>query len=287
MEETEFETRIAAALAVATESEAYAAVIDAVADVGDRDVFDRALALLHDPHPRRREAGAYLVAEHGPSETRTVGDVELRVWDHPYPDEAATALLDLLGRETEAPVLVAIAYGFAGVRDPRAVAPLAALRDHPHQEVRFAAVRGLMTHEDPVAVAALIALSADADSDVRDWATFGLGAMIDTDTPEIRAALAARLDDADDETREEGLFGLAARGDERAIAPLATMYADHEGAALDEALCVLAAKTGDERLREWVEWLWEETAARDTPLDPVRDDADARLLAAARRYGVG
>ncbi len=63
------------------------------------------------------------------------------------------------------------------------------------------------------AVDVLAVLSRDPDTDVRGWATFGLGSMIDRDTAQVRAALIARLDDPDADTRGEALVGLAARGD--------------------------------------------------------------------------
>ena len=42
-------------------------------------------------------------------------------------------------------------------------------------------------------VAALISLMCDDDPDVRDWATFGLGTQVATDSAEVRDALADRL----------------------------------------------------------------------------------------------
>ncbi|OYV95779.1 MAG: hypothetical protein B7Z73_01935 [Planctomycetia bacterium 21-64-5] len=76
----------------------------------------------------------------------------------------------------------------------------------------------LTGHEEQAAIECLIRLSRDSDSDVRDWATFGLGSQCDLDTPQIRDALAARLDDTDDDTRHEAIVGLARRQDRRAIA---------------------------------------------------------------------
>jgi HEAT repeat protein len=67
-------------------------------------------------------------------------------------------------------------------------------------------------------VQALIELTADSDAEVRDWATAGLGSMLDDeDSAAIRDALAGRLDDSDAEVRGEALRGLAVRGDSRAL----------------------------------------------------------------------
>ena len=63
-------------------------------------------------------------------------------------------------------------------------------------------------------------LSRDADEEVRDWATFGLGSLTEVDTPELRETLLARLVDTDDNTRGEAVIGLAKRHDPRVVAPL-------------------------------------------------------------------
>ena len=57
----------------------------------------------------------------------------------------------------------------------------------------------------------------DADEDVRDWATFGLGTLGTVDTPEIRDAFAKRLDDDSSDVVDEALAGLAQRRDKRAL----------------------------------------------------------------------
>jgi len=99
------------------------------------------------------------------------------------------------------------------------VKPLLKLINHPNSDVRFGATWGLLCEEDPLAIEALIELSSDDDEDVRDWATFGLGSQIDTDTPEIRKALFRRAIDSTDKGNApgEGLVGLAKRQDGRAF----------------------------------------------------------------------
>ena len=89
--------------------------------------------------------------------------------------------------------------------------PALALNDHPSKDIRFGVVNALSRHEDRHATDALIRLTRDADYDVRNWATFGLGSMCVADYPELREALLARLADEDAEIRSEAMQGLARR----------------------------------------------------------------------------
>ncbi|MGH9126965.1 MAG: HEAT repeat domain-containing protein [Acidimicrobiales bacterium] len=62
-----------------------------------------------------------------------------------------------------------------------------------------------------------IQLSRDPGREIRDWATFGLGSILDLDSPAVRQALVDRLADEDIDTSCEALVGLAERHDERAF----------------------------------------------------------------------
>jgi HEAT repeat protein len=62
----------------------------------------------------------------------------------------------------------------------------------------------------------------DRDEDVRDWATFGLGVLGNTDSDKIREALLQRLTDSDEDVREEALVGLGKRKDQRVLSTLMT-----------------------------------------------------------------
>lgn len=165
------------------------------------------------------------------------------------------------------------------------------------QTVRLEAARAIpscASHpEDERAIQALITLTADADDDVRDWATFGLGTQLDVDTPVVREALAARLEDPHDDTRAEAVVALAQRGDKRAFAPvLAELTSGCVGRLAVEAAKLLA----DDRLlgplldlRDW--WdpddpthLLEVAIRRCDPARRAADDAaGARLGAAVQR----
>jgi HEAT repeat protein len=124
----------------------------------------------------------------------------------------------MLAEESEPDVLQSIAVAFGHLFDVRAVQLLAPFRNNPSEDVRLAVVRGLSRHRNDLAISTLIEMSSDDDDDVRDWATFELGSMIETDTPEIRDALFARTTDTNEDAKAEALVGLARRKDERALA---------------------------------------------------------------------
>jgi ADP-ribosylglycohydrolase len=154
-----------------------------------------------------------------------------------FHEERLTILLDLLEQEQEAEVLSAACSALGHLGDPRAIGPVARLKGHADADVRHSVVFGLLGHEDEQALDTLIELSHDETSDVRDWATFGLGSQVDIDTPAIREALVARLTDPHRDTRGEAMVGLARRKDERVIGPLIAEIGSQEvgSLALDAA----------------------------------------------------
>ena len=173
---------------------------------GTREVFDAACALCCGQQAKERALGADSLAQLG-AESR------------PFARETVPMLVRLLSDE-EASVVYAAAVGLGHNRGSSVVAPLCRLVRHPDKDVRFGVVFGLLSLDDPRAVAAMIALSNDDDPEVRDWATFGLGAQIDVDNTAIRDALLARARDPDLATRADALLGLAKRKDPRAVEPL-------------------------------------------------------------------
>lgn len=103
-------------------------------------------------------------------------------------------------------------------------------------------------------------LSRDVETEVRDWATFGLGAGSEVDSPEIHAALVARLADEDDETRGEALVGLAQRKDPRVIAAISKELASD---AVNHLAIEAARQMPDESFLPALE-----TLLRASPDDP-------------------
>ncbi len=177
-----------------------------------REVLDTALAACTDSDPLRRRVGAAVLGQLGHS---SVG------FEPVFAEERYKGLAGLLAAEREGPcdprVLNDACVALGHLHDPRAIPALLELREHPDANVRLGVVSGLSGYEIPEAIDALIALSSDPDEEVRDWSTFGLGQMIDADTPAIRAALHARLDDPCVDARNEAIQGLASRGDETVL----------------------------------------------------------------------
>jgi HEAT repeat protein len=174
---------------------------------GTAEVLERAQLLCGSEDPGSRCLGARILAQLG-------------VPERSFPEKSFQILATMLSKESDPEVLQSIAHAFGHLNDARAIPLLAPLLEHPNEDVRYGVVHGMSRHEDQAAITALIQLSRDDDSDVRDWATFGLGQMIRLDTPEIRDALFARCKDPDDDTRGEALVGLASRKDPRVLGPL-------------------------------------------------------------------
>jgi HEAT repeat protein len=171
---------------------------------GTAEVLGRAQLLCRSDCSEERRLGANILGQLG-------------VPDRTFPSECAALLFTMLDSEIDADVLQAIFSAFGHLHESKVIAVAPQYAKHPDSDVRFAVVLALTGHEDEAAVDLLIALSDDSDSDVRDWATFGLGTQLKLDTPQIRNALTARLDDPDDDARGEAMIGLAYRRDRRAI----------------------------------------------------------------------
>jgi len=157
---------------------------------------------------RRSDAAAFLAA----ADAARAADLELRLVavevlgqlgyasGRPYREETLPILLDELDQAEDPRLLQAAVTALAHLGDGRALTPVLRHAAHRDDGVRRAVAFTLPSIIEqrapaPEAVEALIELSRDAEAQVRDWATFGLGEFLDADTPEIRAALTARLDD--------------------------------------------------------------------------------------------
>ncbi|MBX9653893.1 HEAT repeat domain-containing protein [bacterium] len=178
-------------------------VIERLRQLGVETTLSHAEKLLRSASPLEREVIADVLGGFENAETRAsrecVGLLSFALRHEVIP-EVLSHLLAALSH-----------HSFDDTRDIRALA------QHPNADVRWSVAYALIRHQDDESISTLIELSSDEVSDVRDWATFGIGSMTELDTPDIRQALVNRLNDPDDDTRAEAIVGLAERHDPRVL----------------------------------------------------------------------
>jgi HEAT repeat protein len=175
------------------------------------EILPRVGDLLRCEDQKSREAAAYILGQSRCSAK----------WDA----RQCAGLLAAAASHEKAPrPLAAMLHAMGHLHDESVIPTSVAFRQHEDSEVRLAVTHTLSQFENPEAIQALIELSADSNYDVRNWATFNLGSMIDTDTPAIRDALAARLHETECEALGEAIVGLARRGDVRLLPPLMDLF---------------------------------------------------------------
>jgi HEAT repeat protein len=212
-----------------TDSSSTAEIIQLTIATADEDIYwDNVWILQARGSNEELIAASQLCESHSPK-ARNLGVQilgQLGIPERTLPQQCGDVLLKLLSIETDSLVLASIGIAFGNLNDPRGVLPLVKWKNHPNPGVRMGVVLGVTSQADQLAIDALIELSADEDADLRNWATFGLGSQIETNTPAIRDALFDRAilelgeDDPMSEIRGEALLGLAMRNDPRVISPL-------------------------------------------------------------------
>ncbi len=180
--------------------------------------WDNSLALVHYRGGEEEfQLGKTYLGSDDPLD-RTVGaDIlgQLGWRDETFLDESVRLLISALHDNVDSVVYCAcVALGHRS--DPRAIAHVIELASNPSTEIRNGVVFALLGHTSPEAIDTMLLLTRDDDPETRNWAMFGLGTQIDTDTPEIREALFNGTSDKDNEVRGEALVGLANRKDRRA-----------------------------------------------------------------------
>jgi len=165
---------------------------------------------------------------------RTVGaDIlgQLGWRDETFLDDSVSLLITALQDKVDSVVYCAcVALGHRS--DPRAIAHVIELAKNPSTEIRNGVVFALLGHTSTEAIDTMLTLTRDDDLETRNWAMFGLGTQIDTDTPEIRAALFKGTSDEDNEIRGEALVGLANRKDHRALELLLSEWKNYDDVSM-------------------------------------------------------
>jgi hypothetical protein len=180
----------------------------------------------------------------------------------PFGAETFPLLARLCTEEASPPVLGAAISAMGNLGRPEALPYVVAHATHSDPDVRFSVACALpsvaegewLDQAHPL-VTTLMQLTSDEDSDVRDWANFGLGTQVKVDGAAVRQRLIARLDDPDEDTRAEAIAGLAKRHAPEAIrhvrdalwAQAVTWYAV-------ESACALGEPSFAERLAQLEDW---------------------------------
>jgi len=212
--------------------------------IGTLEVFEHAASWIKSSQPLERARGLDVIAQLG------------RTADHPansFPQQSYELVSRALDEEREfLPRCSAIA-ALGHLDDPRAVPLIAPFHSDPSAEIRYIVACALGSFpNDPLSIKTLTAMTEDADEDVRDWATFGVGVLGDGDSPELRDSLFRRLSDSYLEAREEAIVGLAKRHDVRVLPVLIDLLSrPRVGVRPVEAACLLLGI--DDEPKEWSE----------------------------------
>lgn len=138
----------------------------------------------------------------------------------PFYNKTIKCFFSLLKNEFNEKVLCSLLFAIGhnnGSLNKSQVELISSSKSHISAGVRQGVVFAIGGVNKPLAVRTLILLSKDKFSSIRNWATFGIGSLIEENSEMIRDALWARVKDAHQETKLEAILGLAKRKDSRVI----------------------------------------------------------------------
>ncbi len=198
---------VARALALGSRVDTYWDVVHTLQRVGDQSVYTAARDLCRSSDEERQILGVDILSEFGREE------------GNPRAAEAVELVSDLV-RRTQSSRVVGASLRALGLLGDESALPQVLRHAHDvSPEVRQQVARAIPSlagnPEREEALEALIGLMSDPAADVRDWATFGLGSQLQSDSSKIRTALLERVEDEEGSVDGEALVGLALRQDER------------------------------------------------------------------------
>lgn len=203
-----FEDLVRQALELGEDEHGYWGAVDVLQSRANRETLEKTFELSRGDAPNRQLAAAIL---------GRFSEVAPTFKSNPaFRGEIVARLLEMLSDETDGKVVGSLSAALSHQEEePRVFEALRVLARHPAVMVRWHVALGLSKYQAPEAIELVMQLMEDEDEVVRDWATFGLGARDDLDSPALRAAFVARLNDSDAHTRAEALYALAERKDPR------------------------------------------------------------------------
>jgi len=168
---------------------------------GNKEVFQQTKKLAYSKDSIYREIAASILSQFG-YKTKL------------YKGESVHLLGKLLNDKNEDVVATAI-YGFGHRKCTRYADKLSSYISYQSLQIKEALSFALGGYEDSKSINTLIQLMTDKSDDVRDWATFSLAQINETNTQIVRDALFKNINDDVLDIRGEALLGLALRKDER------------------------------------------------------------------------
>lgn len=168
------------------------------------DIYEKATELANAKDVNEKVIGIDILAQFG--------------YPRKYSKQTLKTYFNLLKSENSIKVVSSALYGIGHNNENLTTYQINFICNyHTHKSatIRYSLTFALSGIENNVAIDTLIKLSKDKDSDIRDWATFGIGSQIELDNEAIREALFERLSDPDDDTKKEAILGLARRKDKR------------------------------------------------------------------------
>lgn len=201
------------------------------------ELFGKCLALTKSQNAKERKIGIHVLAQ-------LSNENNIR----PFSKKTIELFINLLKKE-EVPVnIMSILYGIGHnneiVTKYEDVELITSFKNHNKDCVREGVTFALGGIINPKAISALIELSEDKCSYIRNWATFGIGNLLDFDNTDIRQCLWKRVNDKHQETKLEAINGLAKRSD-KSIKPIIEkeLHDGEFGTLLFEAIIELKDKT--------------------------------------------
>jgi len=181
----------------------YMSYIDQLRERGDDEIFQLTKELVYSKDSVYRKISASILSQFGYKTKR-------------YRGESIYLLGKLLHDKNEDVVSAAI-YGFGHRKCLRYADKLASFVSSSSLLIKEALAFSLGGYEKQKSIDALIVLMQDENYNVRNWSTFSMAQITESNTPKICDALYKNLFDKKLEVRGEALLGLALRKDKRVI----------------------------------------------------------------------
>jgi HEAT repeat protein len=186
--------------------------IHALHSIGTREVFEKAADWGRSGEPMKRARAADVLGQLG----KTAQNPKTL-----FAEDAYKVLTGMLESEADPLPLSSILTAIGHLENPSAIPLMLPFSYHPDRDIRFALAFALGCFpDDERTVSTMLRLMSDKDSEVRDWATFGIGVLGDFDSSRIRDTLFQNIADEDEDVREEAMAGLAKRRDRRVVPSL-------------------------------------------------------------------